>query len=103
MSRHNVALPTTKEIREAYARKFELSNIPQIIHLAWGFDRPTGGYFIQIWLTDYENQKNIYLEDGLIGGSKNRILDKFEKYGIVDYMSLEFPGHFTNLCLDLPF
>lgn len=98
MSRHAIRIPITDQIRKGFQDlDFEIHG--EDVYAAWGLDRD--GYFLQICATD--DGEDVYLEDGLVGTNKNRILDKLEKWGLVEFMRENHKEHFNNLCLDLPF
>ena len=101
MSRHYLPIPITKELKKALTTKFDITEFPETHNMAWGLDSPTGGYFLQIWHEDEHN--DYYLEDGLVGGSKNRIIEKLERYGLIAHIKSVSSEHFGMLCLDLPF
>jgi len=98
MSRHTLRLPITDQIRKGFKDlDFEIHG--DSVYGAWGLD--VDGYFLQICVND--DGEDIYLEDGLMGTNKNRILEKLEKWGLVEYMRKNHKNHFDKLCLDLPF
>lgn len=102
MSRYNLPIPATQRIKDAFMSRFKLEVDEGNLFFAWGFDAPTGGYFCQIGAERAEHD-DVFIEDGLIGGSKIRVIERLEKYGILEHIRKLSPNHFTNLCLDLPF
>ena len=71
MTRHNLKLCTTKEL-SSYIKRHNVKTIPEQINMAWGLDND--GYFLQLWFYDHDSHDDIYIEDGLMGESKNHIL-----------------------------
>ena len=100
MTRHNLKLCTTKEL-SSYIKRHNVKTIPEQINMAWGLDND--GYFLQLWFYDHDSHDDIYIEDGLMGESKNHILAKMEKYNIIDEVRRLEPNKLRMLCLDEPF
>jgi hypothetical protein len=102
MSRHNLPIPLTPELNLALNAKMS-SLRPETgwkPFFAWGLDND--GYFIQIWITD-EDREDYYLEEGLLGQSNGRILDKIEKYGLTNHIRKFALEHYNCIVRDLPF
>ena len=98
MSRYRMAIPINAEMRQAILAKFDVDIKGGSVQMAWGLDND--GYFLQLW-TDDDNGE-LYLEDGFMGTSKNRIIELLEKYNILEFVRDCEPEKFQNLCLDLP-
>ncbi len=99
MSRHPFYVKFTQQMRDYVKTKFNINETPDNAYVAWGLDHD--GYFIQISFMHEDDE--LYLEDGLIGSGKNKILDTLEKFGLVEQVKTSQSEHFTLLCLDLPF
>jgi hypothetical protein len=98
MSRHHLNVPANDNVRILFKRMYDIV-VGNTMEMAWGLDND--GYFISLWV-EYEGD-DFYLEDGLMGGSKNRVIEKMEKYDILDFVRKAEPDKFNNLVLDLPF
>jgi len=96
MSRFYVKIPLTDEIKIAFKQKFNLA--AKDMSFAWGLDRD--GYFIQ--MSTESDYGTLYLENGLFGTNKNRILNILEMYGLIEFFRENEPENFALLCLDLP-
>lgn len=100
MSRHYVNPPMTKELKAAFCTRFkDIESLPETVKMAWGLD--IDGYFLQLWIE--EQGDDLYLEDGLMGTNKSRIVEKLDKYGLLPFLREKHQEHLDCLVLDLPF
>lgn len=100
MSRHSFAIPCTKQLEQVLKTKFKFKETPQQLFFAWGLDHD--GYFVQIW-DEVEDEEDLYIEDGLMGTNKSRIIEKLDRYGLLPFLREKHQHHLDCLVLDLPF
>jgi hypothetical protein len=107
MTHHHLSVPCTKPLKDYiktyFHDEFEGYDYPiETVRMGWGFDHMTCGYFIALYVISPDDE-DLYIEDGLMTGSKSKVLDKLERYGILEFVRQAEPDKFNMLVLDLPF